>query len=287
MDLMILYGFDNFFQKRFLGEKLDFLKIEIGNLSIDLDHIENYSIYICSPFDTLSGLGRGYFFFNKMATEPSKKRIVAFFDGQNLFHGAKEAFGYGYPNFSPRRLALTICQQRGWELSQTRFYTGVPDKQDNANWNHFWRAKLAHMGRTGVFTFSRSLRYRNQTVQLPNGTQHTFLVAQEKGVDVRIALDVVRLGHEQEYDVALIFSQDQDLSEAADEIRRIAQEQNRWIKVASAFPVSPTSRNKRVLTKQTGFQLIEILIKSASIPEIIVSSRCRKNAASRSSSSLA
>jgi hypothetical protein len=36
--------------------------------------------------------------------------------------------------------------------------------------------------------------------------------------------------------VALIFSQDQDLSEVAEEIRTIAQEQNRWIKVASAFP---------------------------------------------------
>ncbi|MFA5786143.1 MAG: hypothetical protein WDA71_04025 [Actinomycetota bacterium] len=46
-------------------------------------------------------------------------------------------------------------------------------------------------------------------------------------------------------DVALIFSQDQDLSEAADEVRSISIQQNRWIKVASAFPASPTSANRR------------------------------------------
>ena len=44
---------------------------------------------------------------------------------------------------------------------------------------------------------------------------------------------------------ALLFSQDQDLSEVAGEIRLIAQEQKRWIKIASAFPQSPTSRNRR------------------------------------------
>jgi hypothetical protein len=56
---------------------------------------------------------------------------------------------------------------------------------------------------------------------------------------------VVRLAHQRAYDVALIFSQDQDLSEVADELRVIAQEQGRWIKIASAYPWSPTSRNTR------------------------------------------
>ncbi len=33
--------------------------------------------------------------------------------------------------------------------------------------------------------------------------------------------------------------------EVAAELRAIAQEQNRWVKVASAFPFSPTARNRR------------------------------------------
>jgi hypothetical protein len=47
------------------------------------------------------------------------------------------------------------------------------------------------------------------------------------------------------YDVALVFSQDQDLSEVADEIRTIAKQQGRWIKMACAYPISPTVSNKR------------------------------------------
>ncbi len=101
------------------------------------------------------------------------------------------------------------------------------------------------MSRVGVHVFSRSLRYRNKQVVLPDGTEYTFLTGDEKGIDVRIALDVIRLAHQQAYDVALIFSQDQDLSEVADEIRVIAREQSRWIKIACAFPVSPASKNKR------------------------------------------
>jgi len=46
-------------------------------------------------------------------------------------------------------------------------------------------------------------------------------------------------------DVALIFSQDQDLSEVPDEVREISMQENRWIKVACAFPTSPTCANKR------------------------------------------
>ncbi|MFA5975992.1 MAG: NYN domain-containing protein [Elusimicrobiota bacterium] len=105
------------------------------------------------------------------------------------------------------------------------------------------------MGRQGIHVFSRKLRYRNQTVKIPNGQKFTFLVGQEKGIDIRIALDVVRAVHRNECDVALLFSQDQDLSEVADEVRLIAHEQRRWIKIASAFPFSPTVHNKRGINK--------------------------------------
>jgi hypothetical protein len=111
------------------------------------------------------------------------------------------------------------------------------------------------MSRQGIRTFSRSLRYRNQTIALPDGTQHVALVGQEKGIDVRLALDVVRGALRDEYDVALVFSQDQDLSEVADEVRTIATQQDRWIKIASAFPASPTSTNKRGINKTDWIQI--------------------------------
>ena len=181
--------------------------------------------------------------------EPAIKRTWAFVDGQNLFHAVKHAFGYTYPNYDAGELALSLCEAQGWNLASTSFYTGVPDATDNPTWNRFWSNKLLQMSRRGIRTFSRPLRYRNQTLDLPDGTQHTMLVGQEKGVDVRLALDVVRGALRDDYDVALIFSQDQDLSEVADEVRTIAYQQDRWIKVSSAFPVSPASTNKRGINK--------------------------------------
>lgn len=184
-----------------------------------------------------------------MVDEPSLKRAKIYIDGQNLFHGVREAFGYTYPNYDVLRLSSLLCERHGWQLLQIHFYTGIPDPSDNAFWHHFWTAKLASMGRLGIKVFSRPLRYRNQTVKLPDGSTHSFLVGQEKGVDIRIALDIVHAVRLKECEVILVFSQDQDLSEVADEVRTIAREQGRWIKIASAFPDSPTQRNRRGVNK--------------------------------------
>jgi uncharacterized LabA/DUF88 family protein len=184
-----------------------------------------------------------------MPPEPTVKRAVAFFDGQNLFHAAREAFGYTHPNYDVPALAAAICTRQGWQLDQMRFYTGIPDPSDGPFWNHFWLHKLAMLGRQGVVVYSRPLRYRNRRVRLPDGTEHAYLAGEEKGIDVRIALDIVRMAHRRDYDVALVFSQDQDLSEVAEEVRTIAREQDRWLKMACAYPVSPASRNRRGINK--------------------------------------
>ncbi len=156
--------------------------------------------------------------------EPALKRAVAFVDGQNLFYAAKEAFGYQYPSYDILKLAQLVCKSKAWNLVKTRFYTGVPDLGDDPMKNWFWSAKLAAMGRQGIVVYSRALRYRNKTVKMPNGTTHSFLHGEEKGIDVRIALDVIGMAVRNEYDVAVVFSQDQDLSEVADEIRVIARQ---------------------------------------------------------------
>lgn len=184
-----------------------------------------------------------------MAVEPASKRTIAFFDGQNLFHGAKEAFGYTFPNYDPVALASAVCVGRGWQLDAVRFYTGVPETRDYPIWNAFWNAKLAVLGTREVITFSRPLRYQNKIVTLPMGGQYSYLAGHEKGIDIRIALDVIRLALSGDFDVALLFSQDQDFSEVADEVRLIAGREQRWLKVASAFPSSPTYRNRRGIGK--------------------------------------
>lgn len=205
--------------------------------------------------------------FAANTVEPAIKRAVTFVDGQNLFHQTREAFGYTYPNYDIRKLSECVCRQMNWNLLQARFYTGVPDRSDDAFWNQFWAAKLAAMGRQGVEVYSRPLRYRNKTVRVQGGATYTFLTGEEKGIDVRIALDVIRFANANAYDVAVIFSQDQDLSEVAGEVRRIARQQSRWIKMACAFPVSPTTKNSRGINRTDWIKIDRAMYDSCIDPK--------------------
>jgi uncharacterized LabA/DUF88 family protein len=192
-----------------------------------------------------ASVGLFYFWIIPMPAEPAVKRAVAFIDGQNLFHNARNAFGYTYPNYDVQKLAQAVCARQGWTLGGVQFYTGVPSARDDNFWHRFWSNKLAIMGRRGVTVYSRPLVYRNKTIQVPGHGPYTFPSGEEKGIDVRLALDALDAAHRNRFDVAIIFSQDQDLSELASLIRLVAGFQNRWIKIASAFPDSPASSNRR------------------------------------------
>ena len=190
-----------------------------------------------------------------MVTEPALKRASVFFDGQNLFRHAKDAFGYSFPKYDIAKLARLVCDRNGWNLASAHFYTGVPAVEDDPSKHAFWTAKLAAMGRQNVQVYSRMLRYRTQRIPLPDGTEHTFLKGEEKGIDIRIALDVIFCANAQRYEVAVIFSHDQDVSEVAKEIRVIAGLQQRWIKLYSAFPSSPMVTNRRGIDRTDWIRL--------------------------------
>ena len=181
-----------------------------------------------------------------MPVEPRIKRAITFVDGQNLFHNVRNAFGYTYPNYDVLKLSQALCAAKGWQFERVQFYTGIPSAAESPLWHTFWTKKLAAMGRIPkVEVYSRSLVYRNKTVDVPGFGQHTFLAGEEKGIDVRLALDVLDAAHRDEFDVALIFSQDQDLSELAGLLRQVVTLQGRWIRIACAFPLSNVSTNKR------------------------------------------
>ena len=184
-----------------------------------------------------------------MLEEPADKYAVAFFDGQNLYHHAKAAFGYHYPNFNPSLLAQAVCGAEGWNLTQVRFYTGIPDQAYDPRWHDYWTVRLTAMRRAGIIVTTRTLRYSTDSIELPDGTIREVTVPREKGIDLRIGLDVVRMARNNELDVALVFSQDQDLAELATEIRDISASTNRWLKIASAFPDSATASSARGINK--------------------------------------
>jgi uncharacterized LabA/DUF88 family protein len=176
-------------------------------------------------------------------------KTMIFIDGQNLHHLAKEAWlgnpantasPYAWPSYDVEKLANDlVATTPGRLLSQIRFYTGVPDKLRNQFWHDFWSNKLRYLRRRGIYT------YRGR---VSSGRQ-------EKGVDVSLAIDLVQATYEQQYEVAIIVSQDSDFGPAVSLAKRIAASQNRQLSFESAFPVGPGSASSRGIPGTTWIRI--------------------------------
>lgn len=192
-----------------------------------------------------------------MAGEPKEKYAMAFFDGQNLFQHAMKAFGHFHPNYNPRKLHEMVCAKMGWTPTLTRFYTGIPDYGHAPMWAAYWSNRVIAMKRAGIQVTTRPLRYHEEEVETPQGPK-TIVTPQEKGIDIRIALDLVSCALSEQFDVALIFSQDQDLAEAVQEVRAISKKLEREFEIASAYPAGPQASVKRGIDKTTWVPIEQI-----------------------------
>jgi uncharacterized LabA/DUF88 family protein len=195
--------------------------------------------------------------------EPAVKNVMAFFDGQNLFQHAMEAFGHFHPNYDPVKLHKAVCEANKWRPTLTRFYTGVPSQIEDKMWAAYWSNRVLALKRMGVAVTTRPLRYRRAQVLDqngdpilgPDGKPKVITTPQEKGIDVRLALDLVSAARTKQYDIALVFSQDQDLQEVVQEIADISKEQDRWLRVACAFPSGSNASSERGINKTDWFRM--------------------------------
>jgi uncharacterized LabA/DUF88 family protein len=181
-------------------------------------------------------------------SRPSICRVHAFFDAQNLFLSTKECFGYKYPNYDPIKLAQKITElEENRKLIKVNFYTGVHEVNRNEFLHHFWMNKLQGLRRAGVNVYYRFLKYADYKKQTSSGDFETITKPREKGVDIKLAIDLIKFARKGMYDIAIIFSQDTDLNEAVNEIYEIRKEFNRWIRLECAFPHSEEMKKQRGL----------------------------------------
>ena len=177
------------------------------------------------------------------SSEIRKPIAAVFIDGNNLYYAAKSAFQIAKHDVDA--LARKVCAMKGWDVGSVNFYSGIPSKEHDSYSYDRWDKKIAAMQQQGVNVVTRELAYRKTKVVDQEGNEKISIRTEEKGIDVRIALDVARTAYEQKADVFIIFSQDQDLLEACLEVKRISSEQKRAVRICSAFPYSDSSRNHR------------------------------------------
>jgi len=53
-------------------------------------------------------------------TEPAIKHAIAFIDGQNVFHSAKEAYGHTFPNYDVNKLAAAVAEKHARGIASTK-----------------------------------------------------------------------------------------------------------------------------------------------------------------------
>ncbi len=165
-------------------------------------------------------------------------RTVVFIDGQNLYHSAKDAWRpqppvgssiYSWPSYDVEKLANTLVSaDPSRVLTQIRFYTGVPDPglgPTQKHWHSFWSSKLRYLKSRGIITYKGRINMNGQ----------------EKGVDVHLAIDLIQLTYEQQYEVAMIISQDWDFGPAIRLAKEIAKDQGRSLIFESHFPLGSGS----------------------------------------------
>jgi uncharacterized LabA/DUF88 family protein len=142
------------------------------------------------------------------------QRLVLFIDYQNMYNGARRAFfsessSFVCGQFKPIEFGELICSRPPpgitRKLEQVRIYTGRPDATKEAK---AYRANMKQCSvwqKDGVDVIPRALRYPNDWPRTP---------AEEKGIDVTLAIDFVALAVDGKYDVGVIASTDTDMKPA-------------------------------------------------------------------------
>jgi uncharacterized LabA/DUF88 family protein len=145
----------------------------------------------------------------------SMDRVVVFLDWQNIYMSARSVFHYNrgpvqLGNVHPMQLGQRLAQARpGRELVEVRVYRGQPDSTRDPKSYGANRRQQAAWERAGAKVTQRTLRY---PIRWPDER------AEEKGIDVAIAVDFVMMAVAKEYDVGILMSTDTDLKPALEAV---------------------------------------------------------------------
>jgi uncharacterized LabA/DUF88 family protein len=171
------------------------------------------------------------------------KRVVIFFDWQNVYMRAREAFeSKSAPSLKgqadPVDLAWVLFNKHAarfpddeFELTQIRIYRGRPTQQDDPRgYSAFQRQASKWSGNNRIVPHYNDLRYPSDW-----GQEGCVDSPREKGIDVALAVDLVAMAGDGALDVAIVMSADYDLVPAIDHVvsRRLTRGLGPVVEVAA------------------------------------------------------
>jgi len=144
-------------------------------------------------------------------------RVAVFVDYQNCYGIARETYcgGRDAPqnqgHFWPVNLAkeLAVAGRRHYQLTFVGVYCGVADPRKAPRTAAARHNQIEAWKLSGAQVFTRQLRYPKNWPKVP---------AEEKGIDVKLALDLVTKAINRDFDVGIIASCDTDLAPAVEAV---------------------------------------------------------------------
>ena len=139
-------------------------------------------------------------------------RIIIFIDGSNLYHRLKELTKekkISLVDFNYQKLCEWLSEKK--QLIQIRYYVGAIKRQKN---NH--KSEVMFNNQQRLF---RKLQKQNIKIILGHLIRHQDGTYHEKGVDVRLAVEMIRLARENKFDQAILISSDTDLVAGVEEVQ--------------------------------------------------------------------
>lgn len=164
---------------------------------------------------------------------------MIFIDGGNFYFKLKDMS----QNLS-RRYSLLQFRFRDFsewivgdsKLVDIRYYVGAIKRE-----NHNEKSEIMYANQQKLF---RKLQSQNIAVVLGQLIKHPDRTYHEKGVDVRLAVEMIRFARENKYDIAYLISSDTDLVPAVEEVLAFGKKVNYvGIPKGQSFGLSKASNN--------------------------------------------
>jgi len=142
------------------------------------------------------------------------KRAFVFIDGGNFYFKLKELTyklngKYSLIDFNFRGFSEWLVKPN--ELSEVRYYLGIVKRErNNPKSEKLYADQQRLIGK---------LQQQNINITFGHVIRHPDRTHHEKGVDVRLAVEMIRFARENKYDIAYLVSSDTDLVAAVEEVR--------------------------------------------------------------------
>ena len=167
-------------------------------------------------------------------------RIIIFIDGSNFYHRLKyltKGRDGSLLSFNFSKFSKWLCGDN--QLAEIRYYIGAVRRQKNS------KSEELYNDQQRLFY---KLRQQNVKIILGQLIQHRDKSYHEKGVDVRLSVEMIRLARQDKYDVAYLLSSDTDLVPAVEEVLSFGKKV-KYIGAddSQSFGLSKTTKNYLIL----------------------------------------